>query len=65
MDLKELLNMIPCNADKKMRCYKGSRNLYWKFKYPDKVYRELLEDQDTCEKAQCRDMVRSRSGTDT
>lgn len=45
MDLKELLNIIPCNADKKMRCYMDSRKLYWKYKYPEKKYKELLEDQ--------------------
>lgn len=37
--------MIPCNADKKMRCYRDIRKLYWKYKYPGNVYKDLMEDQ--------------------
>ena len=45
MDLKELLIKIPCNSDKKLRIYRDSRRLYWKYKYTQSEYRKLLNDQ--------------------
>lgn len=45
MTIRDIISKIPCNADKKLRLFKFSRNLFWKLRYSSEMYQFLKSNQ--------------------